>query len=373
MGLCSGKSGSVISKGTFRVLVLGISGSGKSTFAKQMKIIHTEGFTETERKSYCGILRTNIILGIKELSEEVFKDVDILQLNRKRIRYFREQNVLELDLCHEDILNKVKSIWDDPAVKDVWESSNKYQVQVSQMDYLMENIDRYVSTDFIPNDEDILRSRQRTSGAHSTRFNIDDYMWEIVDVGGQLPERAKWSRVLTSGVHAIIFFASLDEYNMESTEEVGKTKMEISLDVFHQVMLDEQTEDTSRLLFLNKSDLFKVKITSKQGFIEFNEKFPDFKNYFETGYFSELGDIEKREFESLGEKERIFKVALKFIENKFRSSVISDPENVAQVTFSQTMIVKYTCAVDTDHIGSVFDAIKDKIFLNRMLKSGIKF
>jgi len=214
--------------------------------------------------------------------------------NRKKIRYFREQNVLELDLCNEDILNKVKSLWDDPAVKEVWESSKNYQVQVSQLDYLMDNLDRYISNDFTPTNEDILRSRQRTAGAHSTRFVIEEYMWEIVDVGGQLPERAKWGRVIMSGVHAIIFFASLDEYNMDSTEEVGKTKMEISLEVFRQVMLDEQTEETCRLLFLNKSDLFKQKMQSRKGLSEFHEKFSDFNNYLETGYFSGFGDVEKK-------------------------------------------------------------------------------
>jgi len=142
---------------------------------------------------------------------------------------------------------------------------------------------------------------------------------------------------------------------------------------FRQVMRDQQTEESSRFLFLNKSDLFKVKISSKQGYIEFNEKFPDFKNYLETGFFYELDDIdEKREFESFGEKEKIFRVALKYIENKFRSALV-DPENVGQVSFSQTMIVRHTCAVDTNHIGTVFEGIKDKIFINRMIRSGIKF
>jgi len=149
--------------------------------------------------------------------------------------------------------------------------------------------------------------------------------------------------------------------------------MEISLEVFGNVMLDEQPEETTcRLLFLNKYDLFKEKLQSKKGLNEFNEKFPDF-NYLETGYFSEFSEIEKKEYESLGEKEKIYRSALKYIENKFRSTVLVDPENQAQALLSQSLIVKYTCAVDTDQIGSVFDAIKDKIFLSRMMKSGIRF
>jgi len=83
--------------------------------------------------------------------------------------------------------------------------------------------------------------------------------------------------------------------------------------------------------------------------------------------------LKKKEYESLGEKEKIYRSALKYIENKFRSTVLVDPENQAQALLSQSLIVKYTCAVDTDQIGSVFDAIKDKIFLSRMIKSGIRF
>jgi len=84
--------------------------------------------------------------------------------------------------------------------------------------------------------------------------------------------------------------------------------------------------------------------------------------------------LKKKEYESLGEKEKIYRAALKFIENKFRSSVVVDPDDAFnQLHFSNTMVVKYTCAVDTNQIGSVFDAIKDKIFLSRMIRSGIRF
>lgn len=50
-----------------RVLVLGIQSSGKSTFAKQMKILHCNGFRDDEKNNYRDILTQNLLLGMKEL------------------------------------------------------------------------------------------------------------------------------------------------------------------------------------------------------------------------------------------------------------------------------------------------------------------
>ena len=43
-----------------KVLLLGFAGSGKSTFFKQMKIIHLGGFQEKERQTYHGTILSSI-------------------------------------------------------------------------------------------------------------------------------------------------------------------------------------------------------------------------------------------------------------------------------------------------------------------------
>jgi hypothetical protein len=50
-----------------KVLMVGTSSSGKSTVAKQMKILHSTGFTSSERSNFKMILISNIILSLKEL------------------------------------------------------------------------------------------------------------------------------------------------------------------------------------------------------------------------------------------------------------------------------------------------------------------
>jgi hypothetical protein len=51
----------------------GIASSGKSTFAKQMKIIHCGGFAQEEIENYKEIFHSNILLGMSELVKQAEK------------------------------------------------------------------------------------------------------------------------------------------------------------------------------------------------------------------------------------------------------------------------------------------------------------
>jgi hypothetical protein len=275
MGICGTKGERFI-----KILVLGISGSGKSTFSKQMKILFGEGFNDDEKITYVNIVRANVLQGIKELAEQASnRGLDVKERHRKHIRFFKENDVFQLNLCEKDILKKVTSLWGDSAIQEAWNLCRNYQIQVSQIEYFMENLDRITKSDFVPNDDDIVRARQRTAGAYSTRFTAFKHTWEIIDVGGQTPERKKWISIVQEGFANSIFFASLDEYNMESSEEPGKTKMEVSMRVFEEVINDQENYKSFFILFLTKKDLFREKLLSKKGRAEFDEKFPDFEKF----------------------------------------------------------------------------------------------
>jgi len=112
-----------------------------------------------------------------------------------------------------------------------------------------------------------------------------------VDVGGQTPERKKWQAIIQEGFTSVLYIAALDEYNMESSEEPGKTKMEVALSVFENIINDTKNYQCCNILFLNKSDLFKEKILSKRGLLEFNEKYPNFQNYLKNDFDNEIKDM----------------------------------------------------------------------------------
>jgi len=259
----------------------------------------------------------------------------------------------------------VEALWEDHAIQKAWKACKNYQIQVSQLDYMMENLDRIREPNFVPNNEDIVRGRQRTAGAYSTKFVAFKVNWEIIDVGGQSPERKKWTTIVREGFTSIIYFAALDEYNMESNEDKGKTKMDVSMNVFDQVINDEENFDCCNILFLNKIDLFKEKILTQKGSEEFEEKFPDFKEYMKSGKYKEDMNKNKDFVPDIGNSdEKVFWGSVNFIKRKFTSLVKNEEKQLA---------IYPTCAIETEHMNLVFENLKELIFVKRLEESKLEF
>lgn len=76
----------------------------------------------------------------------------------------------------------------------------------------MDNIDRLASPGYVPNDQDFLRSRVRTTGITETLFGLPSLKLRVLDVGGVCSERKKWPYVF-EGVHCLVFCAPLSGYD----------------------------------------------------------------------------------------------------------------------------------------------------------------
>lgn len=325
-----------------RLLNLGISGSGKTTFAKQMKIITLGGFTEEEKDTHKRIVFHNIKLGLQEL----IKYAEILEIhleseNLKHSRFFLSMDSTDSEWS-EKMATKAKNLWSDPSIQRTWKESIHYQLQVSTLDYFMENIDRMTAANYVPTNEDMLRTRQRTTGEHLTVFVNEKIRWELIDAGGQKPERAKWESIISTkeSVNAIIYFVALDEYNMLSSEDPSKTKMQISFEAWAEILQSPilKQKQISLILFLNKVDCLTKKLSIQEEREDFMRTFPSCDDSLES--------------------------ATESVKKKFLDLV---PGNFSEIT-SHTL-----CALDTSLMEVIFKAIKNTIFDSRVLTSGIKF
>ena len=111
----------------------------------------------------------------------------------------------------------------------------------------------------MPNDQDLLRSRLRTTGITETIFDLGQLTYRMFDVGGQRSERKKWIHCFES-VTSIIFCTALSEYDQVLLEEAGQNRMVESLVLFESVINSRWFLRTSIILFLNKIDVFKSKL-----------------------------------------------------------------------------------------------------------------
>jgi len=305
-----------------KLLLLGAGESGKSTFFKQVKILHNNGFSEEEKKSYRDGVRTNIVDSMKNLITATQKlNIPLLDEESK----IRAEKILKINNMDEytlEVGDDLKKLWQNKSIQDCLPHRSKFQLYDST-EYFFQNIDRINEIRYQPTEIDIIRCRVKTTGITEVDFDFEKSKFKLVDVGGQRNERKKWIHCFED-VSAIIFVGSLSEYDLKCYEDDQTMRMKESLFLFDEITNSKFFKDTPIILLLNKDDLFKKKIIEVDLSVCFD-------NY-DGGK-----DYEK---------------AIKFIEEQFRKQNHDETKDKRIKTF-------VTTATDQDSIKKIFNSIKD--------------
>ncbi|KAJ6241954.1 g protein alpha i subunit [Anaeramoeba flamelloides] len=262
------------------LLLIGPGDSGKSTIAKQMKIIHSNGFRKKEKLKYKIIIYQNILDNMKMLIQMI-KTLNLDELPSELEKIAEEITNLNIqESFSEELGAKISQLWENSSIKQAFDNRAK--------------------------------------------FHIPDTI-RIIDVGGQRNERRKWINCFEN-ITAVLFIASLSEYNQQLFEDETMNRMHESLLLFEEITNSRWLTESSFILFLNKVDLFKEKL--KQ--FKLKKCFPNYKG---------------------GEN---FDNASNYIKEKF----------LDKVKKNKPIYTHFTCATDTTNIRFVFDAVKDIILQN---------
>ena len=124
---------------------------------------------------------------------------------------------LETDVLASDIADSVRGLWKDPGVREAVSRSREFQLNDSAV-YYFNAIDRMSAPNYLPTDQDILRSRVKTTGITETTFKVGELTYKLFDVGGQRSERKKWIHCFEN-VTALVFLVSLSEYDQMLYED----------------------------------------------------------------------------------------------------------------------------------------------------------
>ena len=87
---------------------------------------------------------------------------------------------------------------------------------------------------YLPTDQDILRSRVKTTGITETMFRVGELTYRLFDVGGQRSERKKWIHCFEN-VTALVFLVSLSEYDQMLYEDESVNRMQEALTLFDSI------------------------------------------------------------------------------------------------------------------------------------------
>ncbi|KAK7790791.1 hypothetical protein R5R35_012050 [Gryllus longicercus] len=316
-------------RNVIKILLLGAGESGKSTLVKQMKIIHSDGFTKEELRSFRPTVMDNLLSSMKY----VLTGMGLLRINLQSAKNkAHAQIVLASSSCFDkgfNVLPRVaaalQALWQDRGVRLAVARGYEYELNDSAI-YLFENMERICDEKYVPTPTDVLRARVRTNGIIETHFKIGDTIISMFDVGGQRSQRRKWIYCFDD-VRAVMFVVSLSGYDMTLVEDPSVNRLEESLTLFGQIVNNRFFREAAFVLFLNKLDLFREKILYSGRHLRLY--FPDYKG---PDYDVDRGAL--------------------FVQHKFA---------VRNRNSARPLYPHFTTATDTANVQVVFQAVMDVV------------
>mmetsp|Transcript_17952 Transcript_17952/g.19990 ORF Transcript_17952/g.19990 Transcript_17952/m.19990 type:complete len:356 (-) Transcript_17952:175-1242(-) len=353
MGMCAGKTAEpnlaqTPEKKLMRILMLGIGGSGKSTVTQQLRILHNpkskdRAFTAEEISNYAEVIVKNLYQAFEVLLRD-FEGEDEGEAHD----FFRNYREQKSEKDHKEQMDAAKEILEDEAFKNLCLTPGIYP-EIPTLNHYIAQFETVLDTNYVPTDEDIVKCKQRTVGISRSRFKRDKLVWEVIDAGGQPVERKKWDRILEEEIRAVIYVVAVNEFDVpdkwlgSAEDEQKKMRVETALETWKKVITDNGDHLDNVILFINKIDILKEKLSKTEGRKAFKAQFSDFE-----------GDMKDKEQTE----------AIEYLKQKFLSCV--DDEKVRE-----DITVHPTVAVNAENIKIITDTVFDRLFANRMRNSGV--
>ncbi|KAI2661672.1 Guanine nucleotide-binding protein G(t) subunit alpha-2 [Labeo rohita] len=291
---------------TVKLLLLGAGESGKSTIVKQMKILHQGGYTKEEQMEFRSIIFGNIL----QSALAIIRGMEMLDINYGSPASQNLSDSIEEGTMPPELADVIKRLWKDSGVQASFERAAEYQLNDSAGYYLSE-MDRICKPDYLPTEQDVLRSRVKTTGIIEEQFSCKELHFRMFDVGGQRSERKKW-------IHCF-------EGN----------RMHESLHLFNSICNHRFFATTSIVLFLNKKDLFQEKIKK----VHLSICFPEYDG---PNTYDDASNYIKAQFQDLNMKKGV-----------------------------KEIYAHMTCATDTKNVEIVFNAVTDIIIKENLKDCGL--
>ncbi|XP_046963033.1 G protein alpha q subunit isoform X1 [Nymphalis io] len=308
-----------------KLLLLGTGESGKSTFIKQMRIIHGSGYSDDDKRGFIKLVYQNIFMAMQSM----IRAMDLLKIqygnssNEEKAELISSIDYESVTTFESPYVEAIKGLWADSGIQECYDRRREYQLTDSAK-YYLSDLARIESADYLPTEQDILRARQPTTGILEYPFDLDGIIFRMVDVGGQRSERRKWIHCFEN-VTSIIFLVALSEYDQILFESENENRMEESKALFKTIITYPWFQHSSVILFLNKKDLLEEKIM----YSHLVDYFPEYDG-------PKCDPVPAREY-----------ILQKYLKEN------PDPDRQCYSHF--------TTATDTENIKLVFCAVKDTI------------
>ncbi|GAA6009348.1 hypothetical protein JCM10207_004358 [Rhodosporidiobolus poonsookiae] len=325
-------------KREIKLLFLGAGESGKSTVLKQMQLAYGAPFTPTQREEYREVIFDNALRSM----QVVIDAFDLLQIDVPP--ELNEHVELLMSLGEEPELSApggeldprvaraIATLWGFEGTREAVEMSHEYQLNDSAP-YYFANALRLAQPGYLPTDQDILRSRVKSTGITEVRLDIHGTPYRLCDVGGQRSERKKWLSAFAE-VQVLLFLVAISEFNQCLYEDESVSRIAEATTLWQSIANSQWFSKASVILFLNKTDLFRQKLE----LYKLSEYLPEYQG------------------------PNTYESTTAFLAQRF-GQLYTNP--------NRALTMHLTCATDSDQIRPVLAAVQEGIIAANILSAGM--
>ncbi|GLV36312.1 G protein alpha f subunit [Carabus blaptoides fortunei] len=356
-----------------KLLLLGTGEAGKTTIIKQMKILHINGFSESERRERIVDIQQNIHESIYDLIRHMSVLIPSIpfqyEKSEEAAKYIMDMGENQPAEFTDEYYDNVEHLWSDLGVKECYVRSNEFQL-IDCAKYFLQKINEIRQPNYLPTEQDILYCRKKTTVITKVEFTMkapksygggSQKFW-MFDVGGQRGYRRKWIQVF-AGIHAVLFLVASNDFDQTLREDRECNRLLESIKLFENVWRNRFLMDSGFIIFLNKQDLLREKIDCGKRI---------------TNYFPEYEDFQISEKD--GNPFDVFDRTRCFIRHKFmeitqkRTTVthmVAGRSILEENVVNRECFFHFTTATNTKNIKRVFDDVHSMILASNMSKVGI--
>ncbi|XP_005112239.1 guanine nucleotide-binding protein subunit alpha-11 [Aplysia californica] len=254
-------------------ILLGFPQSGKSTFLKQLRILHGGGYTESQRREMRTRIYQMMVAVMKLLVEELVKSSVSFSdpVNEHHRLSLDEITVSSVTGYHQSFMDILISLWNDDAIKKSFQRQS--MLLPTSTKYFFDNLSRISGADYVPTEHDVLMLATPTTSVEEHVFEIDTKRYRMTEPGGQRPLSTNWFQ-LFADVNCMLYFVDLSGFDQPCPWSDHENALEGARALFATVSGSRWFCHCTHLVMFSRQDVMKEKLLND--FSSFQKCFPDY-------------------------------------------------------------------------------------------------
>ncbi|KAI1760370.1 P-loop containing nucleoside triphosphate hydrolase protein [Hypoxylon sp. FL1150] len=244
-----------------KVELLGISGSGKSTLHRRLLLaIQPNIFSEKpELYSHCvwrhAISSARSILeAMKRMENPIMSEHEVEKVFAEMCQY--SSKAAALFPPSRKLVDAIASIWTDDGFQEAYKRRSEYQLN-DNMAYFITSMKRIAAPEYVPTDEDILRTRTETPEVAETILEYASSKYTIVDGPGKLALQGGWGKD-SEHISTLLFTFDPTAYPPVSPGGGSVDRMQKQFTMFESTVNNRRLSQTDIIVVITKMDLLEA-------------------------------------------------------------------------------------------------------------------